>query len=158
MTTAELLSQIRHLYKEVGDLPAKTADFKELIAQMPDELSTLRLAYEATTVALKARETWLPWEKLAYFQQAMTLFGKALAYQSEEIEVRFLRYTIQKNTPFFLGLSTHVQEDKQQIIKHIAASPTDLYMKQSIARYLLQHEYFTAKEKEVLSHILTTTL
>lgn len=154
MTTAELLSKIRHLYKEVGDLPAKTAEFRALIALMPDEIANLRLAYQATSVALKARETWLPWEKLAYFQQAMNLFEKALAYQMEEIEVRFLRYTIQKNTPFFLGLSTHVQEDKQLIIKYIESSNTDLYMKQSIAKYLLGQEYFANEEKQLLNQIL----
>ena len=154
MTTAELLFQIRHLYKEVSDYPAKVTQFGAFIAQLPDELITLRLAYQATTEALKARETWFPWEKLAHFQKSMEIFKKALAYQPDDIEVRFLRYTIQKNTPSILGLGTHISEDKKYILAHIADSPTDIYMKKSIAKYLLENEHLNTQEKDILLSFL----
>lgn len=153
MTTTELLSHVRHLYKEVSDYPAKIVQFRAFIAELPDEVAILRLAYQAAAVALKARETWFPWEKLAHFQKSMEIFNEALAYQTDEIEVRFLRYTIQKNTPFILGLGTHIVEDKKCILDNIKKSPTDMYMKESIAAYLLKNEYLTAQEKAVLTDL-----
>lgn len=148
--TADTLFRIRHLYKEVSDLPAKTTEFRQVILQLPDEAKVLRLAYQATCEALKARETWLPWEKLAHFQKSMEMFAEILACHPTEIEVRFLRYTIQKNTPSILGLSTNTAEDKREIIAHFQTSPTEAYMKASIAEYLMKHEHLTSQEKAVL--------
>jgi hypothetical protein len=153
-TTAEKLSEIRHLYGTVADNTDKDALLATLAEQLPAETEPLRLAYRAVGEALKARHTWLPWEKLAYYKTAMQMFEQALAYQPAEIEVRFLRYTIQQNTPSLLGLGTDMEDDKRTILYNIVNSATDLYMKQSIANHLLKRERLTASEKAILVQVM----
>jgi len=145
----DLLAQIRTLYGEVEEYPQKATQLRLLAEQLPTTSEILRLAYQAAGEALKARETWLPWEKLAHFQKAMHLFEDALLQNPNQIEVRFLRYTIQSNTPSILGMGVNMLEDKQLILQHITTDATDDYMKASIAKHLLKHAPLTIKEKKI---------
>jgi hypothetical protein len=154
-TTAELLAEIRYLYAEVADTTDKDALLATLAEQLPAETEPLRLAYRAVGEALKARHTWLPWEKLAYYKTAMQMFEQALAYQPTEIEVRFLRYTIQQNTPSLLGLGIDIEDDKRAIVAHILSAHTDHYMKKSIAQHLLEHERLAYQDRAVLAQIVS---
>jgi hypothetical protein len=151
---SELLFKIRQLYKEAGESIEKARELRKLVEELPIEIEPLRLAYQAAGEALKARETWFPWEKLAHFQKSMEMFAKAIAQNKNQIEVRFLRYTIQKNTPFILGLSVDLQDDKQVILKHLQDSLTDAYMKTAIVKHLLENEHFNSPEKQFLQTFL----
>jgi DNA-binding ferritin-like protein (Dps family) len=154
MLLKDLLEAIRKLYAAAAEDTQKAQEMRALVAQLPAEFKPLRLAYQAAGEALKARETWLPWEKLRYFQQAMALFEQAIALSPTQIETRFLRYTIQQNTPSILGLSVNMTEDKQVILQHIEQDATDNYMKVAIAKHLWKHEHFGIKEQKILQSIL----
>ena len=152
---ADLLAKIRTLYGKIAEAPEKTPSLRLLIEQLPNESEPLRMAYRAAGKALEARETWLPWEKLRHFKEAMALFETIIQQFPTQIEVRFLRYTIQSNTPSLLGLSVNIADDKQTIARYIQTDTTDNYMKKAIAKHLLAHEKFTAIEKDILSFYAT---
>jgi hypothetical protein len=50
--------------------------------------------------------------KLTYVQQAAKTFDQAVGLDSDNAEIRFLRFSVESNLPPFLGLSKHVDEDK----------------------------------------------
>ncbi len=150
----DLLVKIRILYGEVETNPQKAVQMRALTTQLPMESEPLRLAYQAAGKALEARETWLPWEKLACFKESMQLFAQAIAQNPIQIEVRFLRYTIQYNTPSLLGMSTDMAEDKKIILQYIQTDTTDTYMKVSIAKYLLKYGTFNRQELAILNALI----
>lgn len=148
----ELLYEIRNLYAIAANDSQKAIKLRNLVARLSNPHAPLLLAYQAAGEALKARETWLPWEKLAHFQKAMSLFAQAIQQNPTQIEVRFLRYTIQANTPTILGMNVNLAEDKQVILQYIQTDTTDEYMKISIAKYLFENALLTPQEKEILQY------
>lgn len=79
----------------------------------PDALT---LAYIASVEALKAKHAWNPYTKLQCLTTYERLMSTAIKKMPENMEIRFLRYTIQYNTPSFLGFSKNLNEDKAIIV------------------------------------------
>lgn len=67
--------------------------------------------YYAATLALKAKFTINPFEQFQAIKNAQDEFTRATGAAPNEPEIRFLRLSVEYNTPVFLGLSAHIQED-----------------------------------------------
>ena len=70
----------------------------------------------------------------------------------EEVEIRFLRFALQANTPGFLGYKDHMEEDKALLLKRLPEVKDD-NLKQLMLPFLLNSEYLTETEKQSLSDI-----
>ena len=81
-----------------------------------DNPDALTLAYKGCTEALKAKHAWNPYNKLDYMNSFDKIITEAVLKSSDDIEIRFLRYSVQLNTPKYLGLSKNLAEDKSMII------------------------------------------
>lgn len=91
------------LYRKLTKLPNKTA---------------LILAYSGTLEALKAKHSWNPYNKIKYVKVALKTMQKAINMDSENLEIRFMRFSIEHFTPSFLGFSKDLDVDRKEIIKH----------------------------------------
>jgi hypothetical protein len=150
-----MLDQIRQTYKNAKDDSSQITQLKNLLTEFEksDHSQALCIAYQGALAALEAKNAWLPFTKLTYLQSALDIFRKAVRLAPDNIEVRFLRITVQKNIPAFLGLDAHIEEDKMKILNHIHDESTDLPMRKVIAVYLLQNLSFTPSEKQILENI-----
>lgn len=112
---AHSIEEIRKHYKlAVNDASVanKLADKLKKVNQ-PDALT---LAYQASVEALKAKHAWSPYTKLQQMNAYEKLMNEAIKMKPDDLEIRFLRYSIQLNTPLFLGYSNNLTEDKQAIV------------------------------------------
>lgn len=108
--------------------------------------------YWAATLALKARFTINPFEQFQAIQEAQKEFERALKAAPDEPELRFLRLSVEYNTPVFLGLSAHVQEDTAFLCKWLKNQGTKklgLKLAALIAQFL--QEKRNVQEKEILN-------
>jgi hypothetical protein len=78
----------------------------------------LATAYKAAGLALMAKHKFSPWDKMSYLKKASELFEEAVKSDLNNVEVRFLRLSIEVNTPSFVGMSKNVQTDSQAIIRN----------------------------------------
>ena len=65
-----------------SDNEAASAQFKQLSQAEPG--NPLYLAYYGSTLAIKARDAWLPWKKLKFGEQGLEQIDKALKHLSPE--------------------------------------------------------------------------
>jgi len=77
---------------------------KEMLKHFENKSNTgLDLAYQGAFQAVWAKHAIDPFEKLTTFRKGKKNLDKAVKQNPNLIETRFLRYSIQKESPAFLG-------------------------------------------------------
>ncbi|MFY0601310.1 MAG: hypothetical protein JXR03_16660 [Cyclobacteriaceae bacterium] len=69
------------------------------------------VAYQAVSKALMAQKVWNPIDKYIYIKNFHSLMDKALKEDSLNLEIRFLRFSVEYHIPPWLGYSEHLEED-----------------------------------------------
>ncbi len=78
------------------------------------------LAFKGALEAIMTRTTWNVFKKIQYLNKSQVSFNKAIDMEPNNVEVRFMRLSVEHEIPSYLGYSTHMKEDKEFIIKHIS--------------------------------------
>ena len=109
------LPALRHLYAEA--VQTEPAALRLLAATRGyDGPSAAVVGYHALAEAVRARYLWNPLAKLRAVREARRLFGRAVALDPQNVEVRFLRYSVEANVPRYLGLSDHLADDRAAVL------------------------------------------
>ena len=144
------LQEIRLLYREAESEENSAELLLERLESVGEEQPVL-LAYKASGTMLVAKYAFLPF-KLSWFNKGKKLMQEAVDAAPEEVEIRFLRFALQANTPGFLGYKDHMEEDKALLLKRLPEVKDD-NLKQLMLPFLLNSEYLTETEKQSLSDI-----
>lgn len=81
--------------------------------------SALITVYNGATCAIMAKNKWNPFSAVKLLKKSNEEMNKAVKYSPENLEIRFIRFAVQKNIPSYLGFSENIDEDKKYLIKHI---------------------------------------
>lgn len=84
---------------------------------------------------MMAKHAFNPISKLSHFKKGKKELEAAIKSQPKNLELRFIRLTIQENVPSLLNYSSQIQEDKTFILTHIT-DLKDTYLVQAIGSYL----------------------
>jgi hypothetical protein len=143
------LNDVRLLFQKAA---TDKAACKKLIAdlnQYNETDSTTFAAYKACATMMMANHCFNPFSKLSYFNDGRFLLEKCITHQSENIEVRYLRFTIQSSSPDFLGYNKSIHMDKNFLLNHYSTIK-DQQLKNMIGSFLLSSEHLTTAEKQNL--------
>lgn len=77
------------------------------------------LAYKAALQAIMTKTTWNVFKKISYLNDCQASFNKAMELEPNNIEVRFMRLSVEHEIPAYLGYSTHMEEDKKFVVENI---------------------------------------
>ncbi|GAA3955461.1 hypothetical protein [Hymenobacter algoricola] len=116
-TTANLR---RHYQLAAADKQAGEKFYQLMAAYTRQE--PVVLAYKAAAEAIRARDASM-FNKLTYVQNASKQFEQAVKLDADNAEIRFLRLSVESNLPSFLGLSQHVEQDREFLVKTLLAHP-----------------------------------
>ena len=128
---------------------SKTTDsLYNVLAAIPNK-SPLITGYTGTLQALKAKHHWNPYYKVKYVKDAEKIFAKAIAADPHNIEIRFLRFSVDYKLPRLLGYTKNMEADKDEIIaqltqKNYSADNKDMVI--TIINFLLDANMHTAAE------------
>lgn len=153
-STGKLLNEpnfttIRESYKKALSNNKSISQLKKQTDAFPK--SGLALAYNATAWALMARESsWIP-DKLDYASKANEFLNKSVQLDPNNIEIRFLRFSFQCNSPDMLGYKTHLKQDKEYLIKN---TPPNHPLKDIMKAYFQKCACISAAEKKTLLNLL----
>ncbi|MEJ7693739.1 hypothetical protein [Daejeonella sp.] len=114
---------------------------KDLIKQLEpynEKNNPLLLGYKGGATMLMAKHAFNPFSKLSYFKKGKGMLEKAIQVDNNNVELRFLRYTIQTNVPLFLGYNGDLVKDKQFLHQSVARVK-DAELKKIITYYLKQN-------------------
>lgn len=95
----------------------KAVSDKELCASMiatleKTEKNDVELAYWGALQTIWANHVLNPVSKLNTFYNGRANIEKAISRQNNNVEIRFIRLSVQKNCPGFLGYNKNIQEDE----------------------------------------------
>jgi hypothetical protein len=139
---------------------SKKADvfYKQLKAiPKPD---ALLLAYLGSAEALRAKHAFNPINKLAYLKQGSKTLENAVNTAPNNIEVRFLRFSLEHYIPSFLGYNKNLEADREKIIellqhKNKGESPhANAQITKNIITFLLETKRCSASETILLKKLL----
>lgn len=97
----------------------------------------LFLGYKGGATMLMAKYAINPFNKFSYFTKGRNMLEKAIEADEKNVELRFLRYSIQTNVPSILGYKDHLTKDKI-FLKNSVSSVKDRELKKIITLYLKQ--------------------
>lgn len=108
----------------------------------------------AALLALKAKHAWNPYSKLKYIKNSEKLFRQAVAADPHNIELRFMRFSIEHSAPSFLGFNKELVADSEDIIaqldkKNFGTADKDMAI--AIIKYLIHSKRCTPAQNEVLN-------
>ncbi len=113
--------------------------------------------YIGTLEALKAKHAWNPYYKIKHLNNSEKTFKGAVAADPHNIEIRFMRFSIEHNVPKFLGYTKNLVDDKLEMIKQIDAkyyASADNKLVKTIIRFLLDSKRCTtAEQKNLTQHL-----
>jgi hypothetical protein len=146
-TTANLsITEVRTVYE-------KAIYSQQIAVDLIDKLNASNnntfLGYKGAVTMIMAKHVFSPYKKLNYFKNGKEILEKALLKEPLNIELRFLRFSIQSNSPKFLDYHSNVTGDKSFLLKEVKTiNDTDL--KQRITKFLLNSSEVSKTEKLTL--------
>lgn len=112
----------------------KAVDDKKLCAQMIEDLKSstddpVHLAYLGGLQTIWANHVINPLAKLRTFKEGRIKIEKAVVKDPLSVDVRYIRLSVQKNAPSFLGYNKNIKEDVQFLKKNRAKITTAVVLK-----------------------------
>ena len=138
--------EFRDLFYKAAADKAQAGRFFEVMSKEPEGQMPIIGGYKGVANMMMAKNVMNPYYKYTYFSRGRALLQSAIGNEPGNVELRFLRFCIQTNTPFFLGYHGEIEQDKELIIKEWS-NIRDSDLKERIKCYILQSRYCNKKEK-----------
>ncbi len=117
------------------------------------------LAYYGGIEALKAKHAFNPIAKLDYLISALNKLKKAVNENPDNLEIRFLRFSVLHNLPAILGYNDELISDKNETYKLLLQknySKLNLNLQKGIVKFLLESGRLSEKQQETLQQLYET--
>ena len=138
--------EIRNMYY-AAIISEEMADTFFLKMKNTDESKPLELAYKGMSFMLQAKYAWSPYTKYSSFCAGRDYLEQALSRDSTNIEIRFLRFSIQTNTPDFLDYNDQLSNDFLYI-KNNWNILSDKDLKERIKDYMKKSDFVSESDKK----------
>lgn len=125
--------------------------YKELTATQ--NKSPLNVCYLGVVEALKAKHAWNPYYKVKYLKDSEKTLKIAVSREPDNIEIRFMRFSIEHNVPGFLGFNKHLVADREEMVKQLNKkyyATADREVVVTIIKFLIDSKRCTPHENEIL--------
>lgn len=142
------LSVIRDLYQRAADQESAAKKMFELTQNYTVQDPVL-YAYKGAGHMMMAKHVINPFSKMSHFNKGKKIYSAAIAKAPRNLELRFLRFSVQAEAPGFLGYKQNIEEDKQLLVKGVKEIG-DADLQKMIMDYLLKSKGVSKTEKEKL--------
>jgi hypothetical protein len=127
---------------------SRDADKLYNLVKNSDSTMPVLLGYKAMAEFMKCYHSFNPVNKLTYFYKGKSDLDKAILSAPNNIELRYLRITVQTNAPVFLNYRNQIPEDMQRLIQQLSVHDTDAELNSMIRKYMLNCGCCSENEKE----------
>jgi len=141
------LEKVRQDYVASSKDATQAEDFVNSLSTVGMKDKVELIGYKGASLALKARYSQVKDEKKKCFQEGAKLIEQAVLNSPKNIELRFIRMSIQENTPKILGYRSDIPADKALILAHFK-EVKDISLKRTLTGFILQSPQFTEAEKQ----------
>jgi hypothetical protein len=132
----------------------KTDALLQYFEKINRELSPLELAYNGAAYGLKAKHASNPYNKIKYVNKSLEMLERAIEKDSENIEIRYLRFSVERNLPLFLNNSKNIPADLETIVLGLSKKKAWTLFEIEMARDILDSKKLKKESAELLSNRL----
>ncbi|HQS05312.1 MAG: hypothetical protein B7X86_00670 [Sphingobacteriales bacterium 17-39-43] len=129
------IEDVRVLFHKAESSQKVCVELIELLEPYNDKNNALFLGYRGSANMMMAKHLINPFSKLSYFKKGKLMLEKAIQFDQKNVELRFLRYTIQTNVPSFLNYSDNKENDRVFLLQSLNRM-NDQKLKIIISNYL----------------------
>lgn len=144
------LAEIRLLYKEAHNSKQNVLALNKKLESVTKNDDKVLVAYKGSVIAMTAKYEKGSKLKTEVFKKGVSLVEFAVVEEPENIEIRFVRLSLQQNSPKILKYHKHLEEDKNFVLSNFHQIES-LELKNYIKDYILHSNNFTEEEKNVIS-------
>lgn len=124
------IAYIRSLFFEASQSKQKTDVMMQTLLKAEDKSKPILKGYTGMTYMLLAKHGFNFIARYNNFQKGKEMLEKAISEDKSNVELRFLRLSVQMNVPTFLNYSDDIEADKNFIrINYSMMKDTDLRMR-----------------------------
>ncbi len=140
----------RALYYDALTSSEIAKSFYEQFSTVDESSNPILLGYKGMASFMLANHAKLPTAKLKHFIDGKTNLEKAIKLAPENLELHYLRFTVQTSAPEFLGYRSDIRKDKIIIFGKLDNSEVQIEpdLRRRILEYLLRNRYCSGKEKK----------
>lgn len=145
----------KKLMQAIDSKPTTDSLYKSL--NLMPQRSGLLNGYRGALEALKAKHAWNPYFKIKYLNNCEDTFKGAVAQDPHNIEIRFMRFSVEHNVPGFLGYTKNLSIDKQEMIRQIELKnygTADKELVLIVIKFMLDSKQCTPAESTFLNKTL----
>ena len=144
------IEEIRALYKQTDGSKENTIVLFDKLQTVSEKDGNVLLAYKGASIAMKGRFEKGAKQKTTIFKEGISLVEAALLKEPNNMEIRFIRLSIQQNSPKVLKYKKNIDEDKNFVLSNYESIETNT-LRNYIRDYILNSNNFTDEEKRVTS-------
>ena len=148
--TSDTIDDVRVQYLQINSV--KDADL--FMDKLEHDSSAEARGYMAAMNFTKSRLYKFPLKKMKYFNRGKSILEEVIEAYPLNLELRYLRYSLQKKVPDFLGYNDNIDEDLVMIKKKIANSGMSIKTKSIILSNILILNELSEKDKFEFENIL----
>lgn len=113
---SRIAGELDHIRVSYEQAPENKTICRQMIEKLASKKqSPVHLAYLGAFKAIWAKHTLNPISKLSTFKKGKALIEQAVRDDPDNVEIRFVRLSVQKKCPSFLGYNTQIEGDQQFI-------------------------------------------
>lgn len=116
----EVMNEMRVIYYAAVEDESKIEDLDSLINNnfncVSFDCPPIIIAYKAGVEALKSKHAFWPFTKLEKLNDSMDIFSEAVKLSPDNLEIRFMRFSILHYVPSFIGYTNEMNDDLNKII------------------------------------------
>jgi hypothetical protein len=144
------VASVRIAYRDASTSKEKAFVLHKELENISEKDNTTVVAYKGAVAILTSQYFKKVKIKKVRFVKGATLIEYAVKKQPKNIEIRFIRLSIQQNIPKFLKYNLNINSDKEFILSNYKQIKSKV-LKNYIKDYILESEFFTTAEKNVIS-------
>lgn len=124
-------------------------EFASKLAVITKEDNKTLVAYKGASIAVLSKFKKEISDKSTYFKEGATLVEYAVASESNNIEIRLIRLSIQEKAPKIVNYNRNKKEDKNFLLDHYNEQSGSL--KAYVKNFILQSKSFSTAEKHTIN-------
>lgn len=148
--TAEVdVAEVRNDYRKAVNSKMKAFELNSKLEGITKNDKKVLVAYKGAITTITAKYQNSNKLKSTIFKNGVSLIEYAVENDKNNIEIRFVRLSVQQNSPKFLKYNKEIEADKKFVLKkfHQIKSPE---FKNYLKGYILDSDNFTDDEKNVI--------
>ena len=129
------LKEIRSLYQRAPLEKSASREFSSRLGKVDSSALPVLQCYKGASLMIEAKYGINPISKMDKFNGGKNLVQSAVSRDSLNLEMRFIRFSLQSNLPAFLGYHSELAGDRAFLLRHTGEC-SDTGLKLMITNYL----------------------